>query len=569
MEARKENRAIAACGAAPQPDPYGIARSLTRAQQAWLEHPQALWGELLRLQGGMAAVAAQVGARWFGLPMPDVEVPVAEDERFQDPVWSAHPGWDALKEQYLLLSRWLVDLAYGAPGLDEQERRRAGFWTRQYVDALAPTNFLWGNPVALLRALQTGGASLADGLRHFIEEAPEGLPRMVDMSRFRVGGNLATTPGAVVMRNELVELIQYAPSTERVRAIPVVIVAPWINKYYILDLNERKSLVRWLTGQGFTVFVTSWRNPGPEMRDTTFEDYVLKGVGACVEAAREICGVPQVHLTGYCIGGTAVAAYMAWMNREAKPKSRLPVAHWSLFTTLVDFSDPGDIGAFIDEAAVEEIERRMAGRGYLDGAEMATSFRMLRPNSLIWHYWVHNYLLGEEPPAFDVLYWNMDSTRMPEAMHRFYLRELYLHNRLAQSDALVLGGRKIDLGRIAQPLYAVGTEQDHIVPWRQSFRICGLVKGPVRYALSTSGHVLGVVNPPVQPPKRAYWAGEAAGAADAEAWRERQPKVAGTWWEDWAAWLGERCGDEVPARAPGSEAFPALAPAPGTYVLER
>ena len=370
----------------------------------------------------------------------------------------------------------------------------------------------------------------------------------------------------MVFRNRLLELIQYAPATERVRSVPIVIIAPWINKYYILDLNRKKSLVRYLVDQGYTVYITSWKNPTTEMRDTTLDDYMLEGILPAVDAVRAICGVPQVHVVGYCIGGTMLSALMAWL---ARGDSASPIAHWTLFTALVDFTDPGDIDVFIDEDSIRYIERMMAQNGYLDGQELALSFRMLRSNSLIWHYFVHNYLYGEEPPPFDVLYWNTDCTRLPEAMHSFYLRELYLHNKLAQPDALSLGGRPIDLGRIRQPLYAVGTEQDHIAPWKETFKICSLVGGPVRFTLATSGHIMGIVNPPVDPPKRRYWVGDASGASDAEAWRESQTKVPGSWWEDWDAWLAAQCGPFTAPPPLGTEVYPALEDAPGSYVLDR
>jgi polyhydroxyalkanoate synthase len=391
---------------------------------------------------------------------------------------------------------------------------------------------------------------------------------MVDERAFQVGKNLATTPGAVIYRNEILEVIQFSPTQATVHEVPIVFVSPWINKYYILDLGEKKSLIRHMVDQGFTVFVTSWKNPGPDMRDTTLDDYMLKGTLEAVRAAREITGAPHVHLSGYCIGGTIVAALLAWLNR-AGGRAKPPVGHWSLFTTLLDFTNPGDVDVFISEAGIETLERRMAEKGYLDGQDMASTFRMLRANSLIWHYHIRNYLHGETPPPLDVLFWNMDTTRMPEAMHSFYLRELYLKNKLAQKDGLTLGGRPIDLGRITQPLYAVGTEQDHIAPWKETFKVCGLVGGPVRYALATSGHILGIINPPVDPPKRKFWIADATGQRDPEAWRADIPKVPGTWWTDWVEWLRPQCGARKAPPSLGTEQYPPLADAPGTYVLER
>ncbi|MDG4583004.1 MAG: alpha/beta fold hydrolase, partial [Candidatus Competibacter sp.] len=393
--------------------------------------------------------------------------------------------------------------------------------------------------------------------------------RMVEPDAFKVGRDLAATPGQVVLRNDLLELIQYAPATERVHAIPMVLIAPWINKYYIMDLGPRNSLARYLVERGFTVFVTSWKNPAPGARATTLDDYLLHGVRPALETARAICGVPQVHATGYCLGGTALAMLLAWLNADPGDRAASPVAHWTTFTTLVDFQDPGEIGAFLSEDSFEFLRKRMNADGYLDGADMASAFRLLRPNSLIWHYAIHSYLYGEELPPSDVLFWNCDTTRMPAAMHEFYLRELYLNNRLARPGELEIGGRRLDLSLIDQPLYAVGAEQDHIAPWRQTFRLCGLTGGPARYVLATSGHILGIINPPATPPKRRYWVGDASGLHDPEVWRENTAKVAGSWWDDWSRWLGERCGPLVDAPAPGSAAYPPLEAAPGRYVLEK
>lgn len=549
-------------------DPFGMLEACWGVQKAWMTHPQALAEQLKELHAGIAMLQGQVLRRMAGLDGEDVIPPVPYDERFQEPVWQDNPFFDNLKEVYLLYTRWLEDAIYASPGVSRHEREKAGFLTRQVLNALAPSNFFWTNPAAMLRFLQTGGMSLVDGAANYLKDLRRGTIRMADDTEFEVGRNLATTPGAVVYRNELFELIQYAPATETVHEVPIVLVSPWINKYYVLDLDEKKSLIRYLVAQGFTVFVTSWKNPTREMRDTTLDDYMLKGVLQAVDVARSIANSRSVHLTGYCIGGTIVAALMAWLNNGGEEDGDQPVAAWSLFTTLVDFEHPGEIDVFIDERTIEYLESRMANQGYLDGQDMAGSFRALRSNPLVWHYFINNYLLGEDPPKFDVLFWNMDTTRMPEAMHSFYLREFYLHNRLIERDGVQLGGRGIDLRRIRQPLYAVGAEQDHIAPWQETFKIGALVSGPVRYVLATSGHIFGVINPPVQPPKRRYWAADLESSIDALAWRDATPKVPGSWWEDWIAWLRPKCGTMVAPPQPGSEAYPVLDDAPGTYVLE-
>ncbi len=548
-------------------DPFGIASSLWEVQQSWLMHPSELTTALGKLGSDLWSVQHYACQRLLGVECGDTFPAAERDERFHAAIWTENPYLDLVKEYYLLYTRWLEDTVFTTPDVSEKTRRKAAFWVRQGLNALAPTNFFWTNPYAVQRFMQTAGASLLDGLNNWVKDSKTGDIRTVNEEAFEVGRNLATTPGQVVLRNELLELIQYAPTTAQVHAVPILIVAPWINKYYILDLNERKSLVRYLVDQGFTVFITSWKNPTAQMRHTTLEDYLLKGLLPAAQAVRAICAVPQIHAVGYCIGGTLLATLMAWLSRD--PGNTHPIAHWTLLNTLVDFTHPGDIDVFIDEDSIAAIEGMMRTRGYLDGAPLAMSFRLLRSNSLIWNYFAHNYLYGEELPQFDVLYWNTDSTRLPEAMHAFYLREFYLHNKLVQPDAVTLGGRPIDLGRISQPLYAVGTEQDHITPWKETFKISGLVKGPVHYVLATSGHIMGIINPPVDPPKRRYWVGDATGHRDPEIWRGAVPKQPGSWWEDWSAWLAERTGSLQAPPPMGDASHPALAAAPGTYVLER
>jgi len=353
-----------------------------------------------------------------------------------------------------------------------------------------------------------------------------------------------------------------------VRPTPIVIVTPWINKFYVLDLEPQKSLVRYLLAQGFDLYITSWKNPGADMRDTSFDDYITEGVDAAVRAARELSGADKVHAVGYCIGGTLLAVYMAWLNRRYA-RADVPVAHWTLLATLTDFQSPGDIEVFIDESGVRWLADSMHTRGYLDGAEMALTFRLLRANPLIWHYVVHGWLYGERPPAHDILYWNMDTTRMPYRMHEFYLTEMYLKNNLIRPGALTIAGEPIDLTLVHTPLYQVGAEDDHIAPWRQTFRINSQVTGSKRFVLSSSGHILGIVNPPVSPPRRHYQIGPAHRGQTADAWLATAEQRQGSWWEDWCAWLAERCGDPGPPPALANDAYPKLAEAPGTYVLER
>ncbi len=549
-------------------DPFDIFGSSLAVQQAWLRQPERLAAIVQDLALDAVRVHSRLARAGCGIPSDPEVTAVRFDERFQQAAWTDQPWFAYLKESYLLYSRWLEDAIYATEDVNPQQRRRAGFWTRQWLDALAPTNFFWTNPEALNRAHVSQGVSVLQGWQHWLEDAAAKNVQMVKPDAFEVGHDLATTPGQVVLRNELLELIQYAPATAQVRAMPIVLVAPWINKFYIMDLSPRNSLIRYLVSQGFTVFVTSWKNPGPEARATTLDDYLLKGVRPAFEAVRTICNVPQIHATGYCLGGTAVAMLLAWLNADAADRAANPVAHWTTFTTLTDFSDPGEIGVFLNPGSFDFLRQRMTKTGYLDGADMAGAFRMLRPNSLIWHYVIHSYLYGEDLPPSDVLFWNCDSTRMPAAMHEFYLQELYMNNKLIEPGGLEIGGRRLDLGAISQPLYAVGAEQDHIAPWKQTFRLCGLTGGPARYVLATSGHILGIINPPVTPPKRRFWVGDATGAQDAEAWREQVEKAPGSWWDDWTRWLGERCGPLGAPPSLGNAAYPPLEPAPGRYVRE-
>ena len=548
-------------------DPMGVALPLMHAQLAWLMHPQELAETSARFSSKMLALQWHTWRRAFGLASDDVEKPHPDDNRFADPAWNESATWDITKEWYLLATHHVEDMLYETPGLSSRERRRAAFWWRKWLNAMAPTNFLWSNPVALRKAAESNGDSLMRGMRIFLDDLKAGTVRMTSPADFAVGRNLATTPGKVVFRNRLLEVIHYQPTRENVHAVPIVIVTPWINKFYILDLNPKKSLVRYLVDQGFDVYITSWKNPDAAMRDVTFDDYLTDGIGRIVEVAQTISAAAKVHLVGYCIGGAALATYLAWANRHW-PADRVPVVSATFLTTLVDYHKPGDVEVFLDEGSVRWLARAMDQKGFLDGKEMAAAFRLLRSNSLIWHYVVHGYLYGESPPPFDVLYWNMDTTRMPATMHKWYLREFYLNNALIKKDALTIAGESIDLGRIVQPIYAVSAADDHIAPWRQTFRINNHACGAKRFVLSSSGHILGIVNPPVTPPKREYWVGSAERHDTAETWHERAEHQAGSWWEDWMAWLKPMSGELRAAPAVASDEFPALADAPGSYVLE-
>lgn len=548
-------------------DPMGMAMPLVHAQLAWLSHPQELAEAASDFSTSMLALQWHSWQRMLGLPSEDVEKPNPDDTRFADPVWTESATWDVTKEWYLTFTHQLQDMLYRTPGLSGRDRRRAAFWWRKWLNAMAPTNFLLTNPVAIRKAAATNGDSLLHGLRNLIADLQAGNIRMTRPDDFKVGVNLATTPGKVVLRNRLLELIHYTPTADQTYRTPLLIVTPWINKFYILDLVPRKSMIRFLLDQGFDVYITSWKNPDASMAEVGFDDYLTEGIDAAIATACSISKSARVHAAGYCIGGAALSAYLAWANRRYAP-DKVPVASATFFTTLVDYHKPGDIEVFLDEGSYKYLVRNMEQKGYLDGKEMAAAFRLLRSNSLIWHYVVHGYLYGEEPPPFDVLFWNMDTTRMPARMHAWYLRNLYLDNKLIRKDALEIAGQRIDLARIVQPVYAVAAADDHIAPWKQTFRINNVVSGPKRYVLSSSGHILGIVNPVVNPPKREYWVADAERHDSAEDWQERAVHHAGSWWDDWMAWLKPQSGPLGKPAAMASKACPALADAPGTYVLE-
>ncbi len=546
-------------------DPFGLLATTRTAQQAWANHPFELADNLHRYAMDGFQLQAALLRRFAGEADVDLVEPQPDDPRFSDPIWSESPFWDSVKEYYLFQTRWMQNSLYATPGLTEGERRKSAFWLRQLLNALAPNNFLLGNPTALNKAITTQGESLWQGWDHFARDVRAGDIAMTDLSAFTVGENLATTPGVVVYRNELLEVIHYQSNTPTVHQTPIVLISPWINKYYILDLNPAKSMVKYLVDQGFSVFVTSWKNPDATMAEVGLDDYLTQGIVPMIQVAKEISGSEQVNLVGYCIGGTLVSLYMAWINRLSP--AAVPVSSVTLLTTLTDFSCPGDIEVFIDEDGLDAIDAIMERQGYLDGKDMAASFRMLRSNSLIWQYWQSNYLLGEPSTAFDILYWNMDSTRMPKKMHHTYLRELYWHNRMIEPDGLHLAGQGIDLARITQPIYMVSAEEDHIAPWQQTFTLAHRVSAPVRLTLSTSGHIVGIINPPSPQSKRSFRQIAFDQNQNIPAALGQQAPVAGSWWPNWVDWLRGFAGAQIKPKLT-SRQHPNLGAAPGTYVLE-
>jgi polyhydroxyalkanoate synthase len=485
------------------------------------------------------------------------------DRRFRAADWRL-PAFDMIRQCYLVTSNWLLAQVADTQDLEPQARRRLAFYTRQFADALSPSNFLATNPEVLRATAESGGQNLLQGLRYLLDDLQRGdgrlTPRMVDPQAFTVGVDLAATPGKVVFENALMQLIQYSPLTEQVYRRPLLVVPPWINKFYVMDLQPNNSLVRWWVEQGYTVFMISWINPGPQLADKSFDDYMLEGPLAALDAIEQACGEREVNAVGYCIGGTLLMSTLAYL--AAKQDTRIQSA--TTFASLLDFTDPGDLGVFIDEDQVAAVEARMADTGYLDSADMAAAFNLLRANDLIWSFFVNNYLLGKEPAAFDLLFWNADATRMPAAMHSFYLRNMYLHNRLREPGGITLAGVPIDLGKITVPCYFVATAEDHIAPWRSVYAGARLPGGKTRFVLAGSGHIAGIINPPAAR-KYQFWTADTLPDTP-DAWREAAIERAGSWWPDWKFWLGRRAGGKVTARQPGEGGLPAIEDAPGRYV---
>jgi polyhydroxyalkanoate synthase len=466
-------------------------------------------------------------------------------------------------QAYLLSARLAHELVEAAE-LEEPAAGKAQFAAELYLDALAPGNYLWGNPAAIKRAFETGGLSLASGFRNFLEDLSEngGMPSQVDLSAFTVGENLAATRGKVVFRNELMELIQYAPQTESVFEIPLLCSPPWINKYYIMDLAPGRSFIEWAVSHGHTVFAISYRNPDESLGGVSLDDYLLRGPDTALSVVEEITGAPQVNIAGLCIGGTLTAMLLAQFAAAGSERVRSA----TLLNTLVDFSEPGPLGAFADKKAVSGLARKMERRGFLDGAEIARTFNVLRANDLIWSYVGSNWLMGEQPPAFDILAWNADSTRLPAALHSFYLRSCYVDNEFARGQ-LELDGTRLDPAAITPDLYVLAAKEDHIAPWRSSFEAVRLFSGSeVRFVLTSSGHIAGIVNPPS--PKSSHWT-DGKPAADPESWLASATRHEGSWWEDWATWAEAHAGGRREPPPMGSDAHPVLGEAPGTYVHEK
>jgi polyhydroxyalkanoate synthase len=487
-----------------------------------------------------------------------------KDKRFADAAWNQNEIFDFIKQSYLLSSRYITDVVTHVDGLEPKTAQKIDFYSRQFVNALSPSNFVLTNPEVLRKTQETGGENLIRGLNNLLTDLEEGSGnlriKMTDTDAFKVGGNIAVSEGKVVFQNALIQLIQYSPSTETVLARPLVIFPPWINKFYILDLRPKNSFVRYLVSQGHTVFMVSWVNPDRSLADMNFDDYMVEGVFAALTAIEKATGMKEVNAIGYCLGGTLLAATLGYM--KAKNDERIKTA--TFLVTLTDFTDAGELGVFIDEEQLSNLEEKMQRRGFLEGNEMATTFNLLRANDLIWSFVVNNYLLGKEPFPFDLLYWNSDATRMPPAMHSFYLRNMYQKNLLAQPGGIKMKGVPVDLSAVDVPTYFLSCREDHIAPWNSTYKGAKIFGGATRFVLATSGHIAGVVNPPEGGKYNHFVSTTMPETADE--WLEQATEIAGSWWPDWHRWVTGFDKTQVPARIPGKGKLKAIEAAPGSYV---
>ena len=525
-----------------------------------VEAQVSLWNDYLRLWQHTAQ-------RFMGGPAAEpIAEPASEDRRFRDQAWSDNALFDYIKQSYLLTARWLQGTVGKVEGLDERTARKVDFYTRQFVDALAPSNFVMTNPEVLRATIDSRGENLVQGLRNLLDDMERGKGRlqisMTDMAAFKIGENVAATPGKVVYQNDLIQLIQYTPTTDKVKKRPLLIIPPWINKFYILDLRPRNSFIRWAVGQGHTVFVISWVNPDQRLAAKGFEDYMREGPLAALDAMELATGERTANVIGYCLGGTLLASTLAYM--AAKRDTRVKSATY--FVTMVDFREAGELSVFIDEEQLHALEQRMEKKGYLDARDMHTTFNMLRANDLIWSFVVNNYLLGKQPFPFDLLYWNADSTRMPAAMHSFYLRKMYQQNLLVQPGGITLGGVPLDLRKIKTPSFLLSTREDHIAPWRSTYAGTQIYGGPVKFTLSASGHIAGVVSPPGS--KYGHWQNDTNPATPDE-WLAGATEIADSWWPAWEKWVSQYAGGEVSPRQPGDGKLMPIEDAPGSYVKVR
>ncbi len=553
--------------AALSPDPFHVAPALTEVMGRLVAQPD----RLMRSQADLFSQYLelwQASARRMSGESPDpIASPARGDKRFADPDWAENPVFDVIKQSYLLTANWMNNLVSEVNDVDPMTKRRVEFFMKMLTDAFSPSNFLASNPTALREVMATGGESLVRGMENFAADLDRGGGQLsiaqTDYEMFKIGENVATAPGKVVFRNEIIELLQFSPTTESVSEIPLVIFPPWINKFYILDLRPENSMIRWLSAQGITVFVASWVNPTAELADRTFEDYMREGIYAGTQAAMDQCGVDRVNTVGYCIGGTLLSSTLAHMTAKGDER----IASATFFAAQQDFSEAGDLLLFTNEDWLKDLEQKMdAGGGVLSGQSMADTFNALRANDLIWSFFVNNYLLGKEPKPFDLLFWNSDQTRMPKTLHMYYLRKFYGENALAKGE-LVLDNVRLDLKKVKTPIYVQSSKEDHIAPARSVYKGAQLFGGPVTFTLAGSGHIAGVINAPIAN-KYQYWTNGELPDTLGE-WQTDAKETPGSWWPHWIEWLKAKSGKEISARDPAKGKLKPLGDAPGTYVKVR
>jgi polyhydroxyalkanoate synthase len=545
-------------------DTSTLALDFFELMSKMISDPAAVASAQIDLFNGSLALWQKAVERMFMLRTDDVQAP--KDKRFKHPEWSENAIFSFVKDSYLVAANSLLSAVRDVKGMDPAAARKVDFYTRQFVDAISPSNFIATNPEVIAATLESGGQNLLRGLENLLGDLERGEGRlavtMTDMKAFRLGENIAATPGKIVYQNELMQLIQYRPATENVRRRPLLIIPPWINKFYVLDLQPKNSLIKWAVDQGHTVFVVSWVNPDEKLAEKRFEDYMLEGPLAALDAIERATGEKRVNAIGYCLGGTLLASTAAYLAAHADER----IASVTYFVTLVDFTEVGDMAVFIDEEQLASLERRMRERGYLEAHDMANSFNMLRANDLIWSFVVNNYLLGKDQLPFDLLFWNSDSTRMPAAMHSFYLRNMYQRNLLAKPGGIVLADTPIDLSDITMPSFILATREDHIAPWKSAYAATRLYSGPVKFVLSASGHMAGVISAPGS--KYGHWTNDSLPASPDE-WLAGATAHQGSWWPLWDEWITRLDPERVPAREPGAGKLPPIEDAPGSYVRVR
>ncbi|MBC9072412.1 class I poly(R)-hydroxyalkanoic acid synthase [Thauera sp. CAU 1555] len=556
-------------GVAAPADELGIAQAFMDMMAKLLSNPYKLAQSQMNLVWDYFSLWQHSMMRFMGMQAPPVAAPEKTDKRFKDEEWEQHFMFDFIKQSYLIAARHVHDTVCCVEGLDEQTQKKVNFYTRQYIDAMSPSNFAMTNPEVFRETVKSHGQNLVKGLNNLLRDVEEGggnlRVKMTDTTAFELGKNVATTPGKVVFQTDMMQLIQYTPSTDKVLKRPLLVVPPWINKFYILDLREKNSYIKWCVDQGHTVFVISWVNPDEKLAEKSFDAYVQEGVIAALDAIEKQTGEKEVNAAGYCLGGTLLATTLAYL--AAKKQKRIAAA--TFFTTMTDFTEPGELGVFIDEGQVSSLEKKMFERGYLEGSEMAGTFNMMRANDLIWSFVVNNYLMGKDPFPFDLLYWNSDSTRMPAKMHSFYLRKMYMENRLSQPGGIEIDGTPIDLGKIKVPCYFISTIEDHIAPWKSTYAGARNFGGPVRFVLGGSGHIAGIVNPPVAN-KYGYWLNPAAKLVEsADDWFAAAQQQPGSWWTDWQAWVVAHDDEQVAPRDPAKGKLKVIEDGPGSYVKVR